>query len=701
MTLEGAVGPRQASSGSYNGPPVSVYAITIFLSAFLLFLVQPVIAKMILPWFGGSSGVWSTCMLFFQALLLAGYGYAHEISERLGTRTRAIVHISLLAGSLAVLPVIPGATWKPVGGENPSWRILALLTATVGLPYFLLSATSPLVQVWYSRARGGASPYRLFAVSNLASMLALVSYPPLIEPYLPVRMQGQLWSAAYACFVVLCAVAAWRGRGHGSAALGQTAPAADGPPPSAALRLLWVGLAACASTLLLAMTAFLTQDIAPIPFLWLLPLAAYLLSFIICFDRPALYRRRVFLPLFVLALGILSYQSWQLEKRIWLMHAIPACTAALFVCCMVCHGEIVRLRPAPRYLTAFYAMISLGGAAGGVFVGLAAPYLFRTDYEFQIGLALCALLVAAALFRSVPALGRQWPATGMAAALAGYLVFIGVVMREKTAEHLVDARNFYGRLSVRDGDEDDGFGVRRKLLHGIIDHGYQFVDSPLRPVSYFCPASGIGRAMEALESRGPRRIGILGLGCGTLLAYGRPGDYFRVYEINPLVLEIARTRFTFLSGTPARVDVALGDGRLVLEREPAGRFDLLVMDAFSGDSVPAHLVTREAFQTYFRHLAPDGILAVNVSNRYLDLHPVMARAAQSFGKIALGFAFTPTEDDAVCYKCDWVLIADPAVAGRMAPLKGGQKIVPDLSFRLWTDDYSSVHQILKLRSAAM
>jgi hypothetical protein len=691
-----------------------LYSLTIFLSAFLLFQVQPIIAKMILPWFGGSSAVWSTCMLFFQVVLLLGYLYAHWLHEKLAPRRQAIAHIAALAVSIAALPILPNPAWKSAGVAHPSLNILALLAVTVGLPYFLLSSTSPLLQAWYARTHREGMPYRLFALSNFASMLALLSYPFLVEPNLPARMQGWVWSAAYLCFAALCGTTAWRSSadaGASQAAACANDPTVDGAP-AWTLRLLWLGLAASASVLLLAVTNHLTQDVAAIPFLWILPLAVYLLSFIVCFESPRLYQRAVFLPLMGAALAFMAYRLWPWRTSFdapWigpLAHmpirwVIAAFAVGLFACCMVCHGELARLKPHPRYLTGFYVTVSLGGAMGGLFVGLLAPNLFRAYYEFPIGLGLCAAVAFLVLARGMWRVAGLWPRLGTAAlavVLCGYLGCLGVVMQEMVEGYRVVARNFYGLLRVEDEGnplvDDD---ANRKLVHGTINHGEQFAREPYRrqPVTYFCPQSGVGRAMQAQEGP-PRRIGILGLGCGTLAAYGRPGDTLRIYEINPLVLDIARSEFTYLRDTPARVEVALGDGRLVLESEPSLQFDLLVMDAFSGDSVPVHLITREAFRTYFRHLKPGGILAVNVTNTYLDLRPVMERAAAAFGKVALVYDFAPDENEPRCFVSSWALVMDSATADAHPDLeKAGRVLRQERPFRMWTDDFSNMFSILR------
>jgi SAM-dependent methyltransferase len=680
-----------------------LYAWVIFLGAFLLFQIQPLIAKIILPSFGGSSVVWSTCMLFFQVVLLLGYAYAHWLNERLRATKQAMVHSALLLASIAVLPIGPDAVRSVSGVANPSWQILKLLATSIGIPYFLLSSTSPLLQAWYARSRGKA-PYRLYALSNLASMGALLTYPAVIEPNLTTRRQGLIWSIAYVAFAALCAATAWNSA-RGLAKSAENEPTEATPPsasPRWSLLLLWIALAACGSILLLSVTTFLTQDVAAIPFLWVLPLSVYLLTFIICFDSPRAYVRLVFYPLLAVALGLLAYLLKHPNGVFKIGWTVVLAVSALFFCCMVCHGELVRLKPHPRYLTLFYTMLSAGGATGGIFVALVAPNVFSSYEEFPIGLGLCAILAAGLLLAS----HREWfhrlwgraLSGGVLALVAAYLVFLGIIVHESLAGYRLARRNFYGQLRVEDAMGDQDNFIHRKLLHGVINHGEQILDAKYRrePISYFCRGTGISRAMLAGKPGVARRIGILGLGCGTLAAYGRAGDTIRIYEINPLVLEIARSEFTYLGDTPAHVETVLGDGRLSLEREQSQQFDVLVMDAFSGDSVPVHLITREAFQTYLRHLKPGGILAVNISNKHLDLRPVMERGASACGRIALFYSYEAYDEDTFCKSADWVLVTDPNVRETQPALyAAGQKLKPYTGFRAWTDDFSNMFRILK------
>jgi spermidine synthase len=660
------------------------------MSAFLLFQVQPIIAKTILPWFGGSSAVWSTCMLFFQAALLAGYLYAHGVIKKLDGRRQAIVHIGLMALSLFLLPIIPDLAWKPAGGENPTWRILGLLATTIGLPYFLLSTTSPLLQAWYSRANSGAIPYRLFALSNFASFLALVSYPPLVEPNLANRSQAIAWSAGYGAFVLVCAAAAWFSR-ENDHALAATVEADDEPAPGIQSLLLWMGLAACPSILLLTVTTHLTQDVASIPFLWIIPLVIYLLTFILCFESKRFYWRVIYLILVIPALGGMAYMLWPDAREFTMKQSVGIFLGAFFVVAMVCHGELVRLKPHPKHLTLFYVMLSVGGAIGGLFVGLVAPNLFNAYYEFQIGLGVTACLVVTVLMPKDEKKQRIW-GTAMLVVLGGYLAFLGVVQRDLMRGYVTVARNFYGQLRIE--EEDDV----RKLMHGVINHGTQVTtqEGRRKQTTYYCPSSGVGEAILARDEGVPQRIGVIGLGTGTLASYGRLGDSVRIYEINPIVLKLANSQFTYLKDTPAKVDVAMGDARLSLEREPSQGFDVLAVDAFSGDSIPVHLLTRESFQLFFKHLRPHGILAVHISNRYLDLQPVVAAAASELGKVSLLYERDETDEEPNCFGSTWVLVADKSLRDTRPRLfEQGFEIFPTAGFRNWTDDYSNLYKILK------
>jgi SAM-dependent methyltransferase len=691
-----------------------LYALTIVVSAFLLFQVQPVIAKIILPWFGGSAAVWTVCMLFFQMALLLGYLYAHALVRYLKPRTQMLVHAGLLLVSALALPVYPNTSWKPTGGDEPTLRILGLLAVTVGLPYFLLSTTGPLLQAWYARRFQGAMPYRLYALSNAGSMFALVSYPFLFEPVFTTHQQAWMWSAAYGVFVVLCGVTAMKsGPGTGLAALAGPGARGQGPgadsaaadadivAPSAKKYLMWLLLPAVASLLLLAITNHISQNVASIPFLWVLTLSTYLLTFILCFEGSGWYRRNPYLQLLAVALGSMAYAlSVDSTGSVPIRVMVPLFTMGLFTCCMVCHGELARLKPDPRYLTHFYVMIAAGGALGGLLVGLVAPHLFNALYEMPLGLVACAVLVVWVLRQDAELKWFQrWrqPVPIVAAVLTVALaVFVGMQIRSSVRGSRELVRNFYGALKVRDNGPATQLDATRTLTHGTINHGEQFLNPARRdlPTTYYGPDTGVGLAIRERGKTRAIRVGVIGLGTGTLAAYGRAGDYYRFYEINPLVLRLAHTEFSFVGDSKAKVDVAMGDARLSLERESPENFDVLAVDAFSSDSIPVHLLTLEAMELYFRHLRPDGVLAMHISNRYLDLEPVLAGETRETGKVAR-LVDTDDDDTQDVFAATWVLITSPASGFHGEELKNSTEIGSHRTVRLWTDDYSNLFRILK------
>jgi hypothetical protein len=682
-------------------------AVTIALSAFLLFLVQPIIAKQILPWFGGTSAVWTTCMVFFQVALLGGYAYAHALTSRAAPRNQARLHIVLLAVSLAFLPIVAREAFKPGGEEDAALSILWLLAATIGLPYFLLSSTGPLLQHWIAHRYPEKTVYRLFALSNLGSLLGLLAFPFLIEPFAPSVTQAYAWSAAYAAFALACAITAWQAQRTLTARAGEPVAAGGGAaegraatdaPPALGDYLLWLLLAALGSVLLLATTSHITQNIASVPFLWVLPLTLYLLTFVLAFEGRGgrgWYERRWWLfPTLLLVVAM----SWGLSASRGVLDigvAVPLYCAGLFFACMFCHGELAHAKPAPRYLTHFYLTLSAGGALGGMAVGLLAPRVFPAYFELPLALVGLAVLASWLAWRNRTLIGPALVATA-ATAYSGwqYVDFL----EEGT---IVMQRSFYGTLRVR--ETGSGEQQLRRLLHGVILHGEQFTraEDRLEPGTYYARSSGIGRAIAARQDKGPVRMGFVGLGVGTLSAYGRPGDQLRFYELDAQVIDVAQRHFTYLGSTRAALDFAVGDARLSLERElkrqgPRG-YDVLAIDAFSSDSIPVHLITREAIELYARHIAPDGIVAVHISNRFLDLKPVLANIAQASGLAARLVSDLP-EDDRSASSTDWVLLArdaavldDPRIAERAEPL------VPVPGFSLWTDQFNNLLDVLKLR----
>jgi len=671
---------------------MTLYALTIFTSAFLLFLVQPIIAKQILPWFGGSAAVWTTCLVFFQFLLLAGYAYSDWTTRKLSARSQVVLHVVLLAASLASLPIIADTGWKPAGDEDPTWRILGLLAATIGLPYFLLSTTGPLVQAWFARTFPAGTVYRLFALSNFASLLALVSYPFAFEPWITTAVQSWGWSGAYVAFVALCAVSAWYSLRGGAAAGGlrqETTPD-TGPAPAPGDYAAWLLLSGMGAFMLLAVTNHITHDIASVPFLWILPLTLYLLTFILCFEGRGWYQRRIFI---VPLAAIVCAMAWALHEERGIMEikeAVPLSLVGLFVMCMFFHGELAARKPAPRYLTSFYLMVALGGALGGIAVGLVAVKLFNSYYEFGVGLVVTLLIAAYAtrlMHSAVPMLVLA------ALGFTGYHVYAYIGYLAKDTR--VMTRNFYGTLRVKDVGADGEQDAARRLMHGVIMHGEQF-RAPARrrePTTYYGATSGIARTLEALDSSA-LRVGVVGLGTGTLALYGRPGDVYRFYEINPQVVAVAMSEFTFLADSGASIEHVLGDARLAMEREPPQNYDVLVIDAFSSDSIPVHLVTSEALAVYARHTKTGGVIAFHVTNRFLDLAPVVKRIADAHGLHAALIADGAEDSD--LSSTDWVLVTrDKALLERPEIAEFASEIEAVRGLRVWTDDFNNLFTILK------
>ena len=691
-------------------PPLWIFGLTIFSGAFLLFQIQPLIGKYILPWFGGGPGVWTTCLLFFQCMLFAGYAYAHWLSHTFTLSRQVTVHLVLVVLALCMLPITPAESWKPQPGEvAPVQRILMLLLVSVGLPYLVLSSTGPLVQAWFSRAHEGRSPYRLYALSNVGSLLALVSFPFLFEPATTRSQQVVGWSIAGALYLVLYAGLAWRVRNVGQHE-GQPVPAAvpTAPAAGAGRWLLWLALPACGTMLLMSATNLICQEIAVIPFLWVLPLGLYLVTFIIAFDSPRWYLRPLFAVGFFVAAGA---SAWALLQGVDLSigKQIGIYSATLFTGCMVCHGELFRVRPAMGGLTAYFLCIAGGGALGGIFVSLGAPALFATFYwEFHLALVLCAVLGCgvwlAGAYRF--GLGAGIQLTLLLAGLTGALTYgLGKHVKGQQAKPVFASRNFYGLLKVTESTStyEEGNDDQRRiryLVHGRITHGTQFEDDDVaqRPVSYFSPDSGIGLALDNVGK--PKRVGVLGLGVGSVASYAQRGDVYRFYEINPAVEHVAENVFTYLAGGRARgakVSVVLGDGRLMLEaeKEPQ-RFDVLSMDAFSSDSVPVHLLSNEAFKIYEEHLAPTGVIVINITNRYLDLEPVVAKMAVKRDYAIRIVDHNP--DGAWLSSTVYVLLTRRSNAGWFdkEEFKGTiapRKDMPDIP--LWTDDYASLFRILR------
>jgi spermidine synthase len=674
-----------------------VLGTTILLSAFLVFQVQPIISKSILPWFGGSPAVWTTCLLFFQVLLFAGYAYAHLLS-RLSVSGQAKIHVPLLGIAACLLPIIPQPHWQPTGSEQPAAHILWLLLAHVGLPYFLLSATGPLVQSWFSRAANDESPYRLYALSNVGSLGALLSYPVIFEPAFGTQAQGRLWSIGFGVFTATCALAlliVWKrtaGTSH------RAAPSVS-PPAKQHPYLTWLGLPALASVLLLATTNHVCQDVAVIPFLWILPLSLYLTTFIICFDRESWYSARWY-GLLAIVLVLMASGVLLVDYIPGLMFEAVLYLAIMFCGCMICHGELVRCKPAARHLTIFYLTVAGGGALGGIFVGLLCPIVFEGFVEMQLALILIFALAVVGLLRNLDR--SAWLAEHKRIATAALLVALLTVLRGqvtaiKDTGHYA-TRNFYGVLRLKGEDSLDPLRTGKYMMHGRIAHGFQHTHPQKRdlPTMYYARESGVGITLLNYPRRDALRVGVIGLGTGTIAAYGKPGDLIRFYEINPAVVRLAQEEFTFLSDSAADVDVIIGDARLSMERESACNYDVIVLDAFSGDAIPAHLMTAEAFDLYLRHLTSSGVIACNISNRHLDLERVLAPLA---GRAKMEYLSIMVDRDNESFRSPshWFIMSrngqlmnsDAMTSAARGDL-GRYAHLP-----VWTDQYNNLFKILK------
>lgn len=665
-----------------------VYALTIFLGSFLLFLVQPLVARQALPWFGGASAVWTTCLVFFQCVLLAGYAYADFVTRRMAPRPRALLHGVILLVSLLWLPVLADPSWKPSGDESPTLRIIGFLAATIGLPFAALSANSPLVQAWFARARPGASPYRLFALSNLASLLALLGYPLLLEPTLATGPQAWLWSGGYVLFVAVALFATWRDSRLPVTRIVAAENAAEASaPPTGGDYALWTTLAALGSVLLLAVSNHLTQNVAAVPMLWVLPLGLYLLSFILTFERAGWYRPAIFMPALGLLVMVMCWALLDDRLRFDLVIQVSLFCAGLFVGCMVCHGELARAKPAPSHLTGFYLTIALGGALGAALVGIASPLLLPDYFELEIGLA--ALLVLA-MKRTPDA--RRYARIPLLLGLLGLALAVGLHVRVIQTQTILVTRNFYGVLRVTEGGE--GVERERGLSHGAIVHGRQWLTPERRrePSIYYRRDGGAGRAIEAMGDR-PLHIGVIGLGAGALAAYGKPGGVVRFYEINQRVIDIALRDFTYLTDSAAKVDTVLGDARLKLERESPQAFDVLAVDAFSGDSIPMHLITAEALDLYIRHIRRGGVIAFHISNRFVDLRAPLHNLARARGLFAVRVVDTGPDDKAIS---DWVLMTTDAALLSHPRIAGIARGLPDRpEVGRWTDDFNSILRVIR------
>ena len=712
------------------------FALTIFLGAFLLFQVQPILGRFILPWFGGGAGVWTVCMLFFQVALLAGYAYAHLLIRKVPAHRQVLVHTGLILLSLLFIPITPAAqAWRSTGdADQATVRILLVLTLHIGIPYMLLASTGPLLQSWFEKQFPGRSPYRLYSLSNVGSLLALMTYPFFFEPMLALRVQGLSWTI---CFVLYLLASGWCGwRFHQAVIKGEIQPASSSnirPTHTAAeaavvapdrdeshrfQTFLWLALPAVGSIMLIATTNHLCQDLAVIPMLWVAPLAIYLITFIICFDADRWYHRAVFGPLLVLSVLLVNLVLHD-QKTMPMLTQIAAFAFALFATCMVCHGELVRLRPPAQRLTAFYLCIAAGGALGGVFVALVAPVIFPDYWEYHVGLLASIVLAIICIYRAMRSrltIGRRRMTLALASLLViGLSLSMVAQISERLLAHDVTRRSFYGVLRIHEIDDAIN-GKIRVLTHGQITHGRQFID-PARahwPTTYYSEDSGIGLAIEyaatprlSTAQRKPVRIGGIGLGVGTMAALAHEGDHLRFYEISPQVEEFARKYFTYLSQSPAKVDVVLGDARIMLERELASgqpqAYDVLAVDAFNSDSIPIHLITREAVELYLKHLKPDGLLAFHITNRYIDLLPVMRGLSSD---LKLNLVVLPSLEDSERLGTGdalWVVLTrdDQFAQAPLVRLTIEPQIGDDLPTLHWSDEFASVWTVINPAGVGM
>jgi len=683
-----------------------LYAIAIFLGSSLLFLVEPMAGKRLLPLLGGSSSVWITCLVFFQTTLLLGYLCAHWIATRISPKLQGAAYGLLLFAALAQVALNLNPTLH-ASTVHPIYSVLWLLTAMIGLPFLVLSATNPLLQAWYARGTANSDgspantarpPYRLFALSNFGSLLALIAYPSLVEPYFSLHGQTVVWALGFLVFALLCGVislkrdTAFNAAGPANITAESNTPQ---PPPTPSERTLWLLASACGALLLSAVTSHLSQNIAAIPLLWVIPLTIYLLTFVLAFNGN-FYWRGLMLRLLPVALGSVGYLIAEPDVDVPVKISVPLFCLTLFVGCLFCHGELYRRRPSPRYATQYYLIIAAGGALGSMFVGVLAPVIFRGSYEMAWSLVYTAALAMVLTWKDNWGWRLFWPAATIA-------MFVVVVMQERSysQDTIVQVRSFYGSLRVTQ-DSTEEAGMYRMLIHGTIQHGTQYFgndEDRTSPTTYYTHSSGVGLALDLCCKGRARRVGLIGLGAGTTAAYGQPGDVFRFYEINPQVETIANNVFTYLRESKAKIEIVRGDARLSMEAEPPQRYDVIAVDAFSGDAIPVHLLTAEAIQLYKREMQPNGILAFHISNLYLDLAPVVLNQAKSAGLEAVNIS-SPDDDYTGAYAADWVLVTANKGFLALPQIQGaGNEIQPKPGLRLWTDDYSSLLPILRIRES--
>ena len=752
-----AVGPLEVgAAGLSKSRPrsrhlVAVFSGTLFLSAFLMFLVEPMIARMVLPLLGGAASVWNTCLVFFQALLLCGYAYAHGSTSRLGPRPHAVVHVCLVLLPLLVLPIrlaggAPPATENPVG-----WLLLALLTS-IGLPFFVLSTSAAVLQKWYAATgdEGARDPYFLYAASNLGSFVALIAYPLVVERTLPLRQQAQVWTVGYAVLAVMtvvCAAAAWRSAPAPSLVEGPArhdepdAVAGGGEAIAWGRRARWIVLAFVPSSLLMAVTSYMSTDVAAVPLLWIVPLSLYLLTFTVAFSPSASSARALaarLMPMAAIALALVLVA--QMNKPLTLV--IPLHLAVFTIVALVCHGELANDRPSPARLTEFYFWIALGGMLGGLFNALVAPVVFTGIAEYPLVLVLACLVRPGAIGMAVRDSWRRDAlfavAVGGAAAVSvlvnnsfgsasrflvlgaavpaliafsqqrrplrfalciALLLLSGELVQSPFGRAVYATRTFFGVYRVR-VDEQLHY---RFMFHGSTLHGMQSLLPERRAasLSYFHASGPIGQVFANVPAAAAAgEVAVVGLGVGSLASYAGPAQRWVFYEIDPVVERIARNPayFTYLSDCGARCRVTIGDARLSLVRARPQQFGVIILDAFSSDAIPIHLLTREALALYQSRLAPGGVIALHISNLHLSLSPVLGRLAQAEGLTAL-WQREPASAGSFAdgkFPSEWMVLArDPRDLGRLTadPRWTAPQVQP--STPLWTDDFSNILSVLR------
>jgi hypothetical protein len=676
-----------------------LYGTTVFLGAFLLFLVEPMAAKQLLPALGGSSAVWLTCLVFFQVTLLLGYLYAHWLTRGTAAVWRRHLYLVSLAAAVVLLAaqrLFPASLSQ--GPDHPVTTIFATLTLTIGLPFLLLGATSPLLQLWFLRTEGGSVPYRLFALSNAGSLLALIAYPFVVEPNLTLKLQRTLWSFGFLVYAVLCTLLA-RSAAEANTRISSSQEEPAGAQTRPFTKWLWFLLPMAAAMQLSAVTAHLTVNIAAIPLLWMLPLAAYLLTFILAFEFPSRYRRGIVVRLLVVMLASLGYAISKTDVSLPIGIAILFFLVECFLAGLFCHAETYALRPQRgSETTLFYLLIAAGGATGTFFIGIASPMVFSANYDLAISFFVTALLAVAVTWQD------GWPQRMLWTTASVLLLIFAIMLHSAYArDAILEVRNFYGTLRVKQTTTPQA-DPERMLLNGTIQHGTQIFAPDLNriPTTYYAVDSGVGLALRfccnenGSDIARSRNIGVIGLGTGTLAAYGHRGDRIRFYEINPLVLPIAENLFTYLRDSRAEITFADGDARTSLTREDPQNFDVLAVDAFSGDAIPLHLLTIEAIALYKRHLAPDGILAFHVSNQYLNLAPEIAQLAIA-ANMQSKLIESPGDDATGSYRSTWVLLTNSATFFTRPEIARAATDTPTTPrLRPWTDDYSSLLPILQL-----